>query len=77
MVEPYINQRKPNKKENVMDDINNKKLKPKEVLKDIWESNTFGPYKEVDTAVNISRHITKEHLEGHKEIVNLVKSMVS
>ena len=59
-----------------MDAIKTKKLKPKDVLKSIWEDNALlGPYKEVDTAVEISKCISKDYLQQHEDIKNLIIAM--
>ena len=58
------------------DKILTKKVKPKDVLRSLWEDCALkGPYHEVDTAVEISKHLSKNHLENNKEIVKLVEAM--
>jgi predicted ATP-dependent endonuclease of OLD family len=58
-----------------INDIKNKKIKPKEFLKDIWENNSFGRYDEVHTAAKIAQSISKTHLKNYPEIEVLVKAI--
>ena len=76
IIDPLIRQKITDRLDKEMDAIKTKKLKPKDVLKSIWEDNALlGPYKEVDTAVEISKCISKDYLQQHEEIKNLIIAM--
>ena len=60
--------------DSVCQDIREKKVKPKDALKSIWEKK-FGPYKEVDTAIDIAKHISREHLHNSPEIIKLIEEI--
>jgi hypothetical protein len=54
-----------------------KKIKPKEILKEIWNENNFGPYHEVGTATSISKFISKQHLVQYPHIEKLVEDITA
>ena len=57
--------------------FSSKMLKPKEVLKQIWNKNGFGPYFEVKTAAKISKFITRQHLDQHPEVEHLIDAITA
>ena len=57
--------------------MSSKMLKPKEVLKEIWYNNEFGPYFEVKTAAKISKFISRQHLDQHPEIEHLIDAITA
>lgn len=57
-------------------EIMDKRVRPKDVLKKIWEEDICrGPYNEVETASEISKYISRNQLEQYDEINNLIKAM--
>ena len=74
--DPQIRQDMEDRLGKLRDKIRDKTVRPKEVLRGLWEDFALkGPYHEVDTAVTISRHLSKDHLENNRELVNLIEAM--
>jgi hypothetical protein len=59
------------------DTSNDRIAKPKDVLRNIWESLDLGAYEEVNTAVKIAECISKDDLEKNNELKELIMKMSS
>ena len=56
------------------EDLNNKKIKPKDLLSDICY-RYFQEYDEVQTPTKIAKNISKGYLNNHTEIINLIDTI--
>lgn len=53
------------------------RMKPKELLKNIWEENALKPYQEVETAKNIALNISSKFLKRHPELIEMISKISS
>jgi len=52
-------------------------MKPKELLKNIWEENALGPYQEVETAKNIASNVSSKFLSRHPDLVEIIAKIAT
>lgn len=57
------------------DDIEKKRKRPKDALKEMWEMTNSGPYEDVYTAISISKKVSAHHLRKYPEMENLINSI--
>jgi predicted ATP-dependent endonuclease of OLD family len=49
--------------------------KPKEIIKNVWETSGLGNYDEVETGVEIAKCLPEQYLKDNSQIVKLVESI--
>lgn len=50
-------------------------MRPKDLLKQIWSDNGFGPYNETDTPIKIAENTSKDYLLQFPEIVQIIEKI--